>query len=183
MVENSLIESLEWFTEKTLDDVIWLQPSPTPYQHLASFSHVLKAWMLSCEKQWQMCCHTQVTAMFSCWHICLPFPPYTWTYTNERGKPTYKFFYKYSFILTSPLWMTLKIALGNASHTLGNLFPWGCLSQSRSVVRAVFLGCFPLILFLFFPFLIPAEILMEQILIARLSRSQTIISLLIQHIQ
>lgn len=78
---------------------------------------------------------------------------------DGRNKPTLRFHYKYSFILTSPLWMTLKITLGNASHVLCNLIPWGHVSQNRSAVHFVSIGNFSLSFFLFFscPCLNPDE--------------------------
>ena len=127
--------------------------------------------------------NTRVTTTFSFWHLCPTYmPKFTLKTKNGRNQPALKFLYKYSFILMLPPWMTLKIILGNASHAPCHLTSEDTCYRTGLQCTLSSLEIFPWV----FPFLFFfhfAQILMGWVLIARLSRSQTVVSLLVQHMQ
>jgi len=156
LVENNFIEYLECFTEKKpSDEVIWygckiLDHGLTPSTFsliLSYFRGMNTAVRCNGQRLW----NTRVTTTFSSWHLCPTYmPQFTQKTKNGRNKPALKFCYKYSFIFMSPPWMTLKITLGNASHS-------PCHLTSKDTCHRTGLRCTPSSLEIFprvFPFLL-----------------------------
>lgn len=96
LVGNNVIEYLKWFTEKTSDDVMWLQDSGSPLTPTSTFSLILPYYKGINTHLWNVM--DRGVIIIKSPPLCLfghPWTPYmperTQMAKNGRNKPTLKF--------------------------------------------------------------------------------------------